>query len=191
MPFPTIRIPIFLDKDKPLSYSPGHHRAVMCDPLYLILEPFTTSMYDYNYDYYYGFQSTPMPLAYYNPINNFANNPNEGNNPPLVAPVMVILGLSTLKLLSCMGRINFWSRRIHFLIHLVYLIHWNFCSGPRSLTLIFLLNDNNEVLIHFWINFSMNRNRNFPFLSQFWINFSMDQNRYFTILIHSHKIIAR
>jgi len=56
-------------------------------------------MYDYNYDYYYGFQSTPMPPAYYNAINNFANNPNGGNNPSLVAPEMAILGLSTFKLL--------------------------------------------------------------------------------------------
>ena len=73
-------------------------------------------MYDYNYDYYYGFQSTPMPSVYYNPNNNFANNPNGGNNPPLVAPEMTILGLSTahaacdmplVTRLSCMSKINF------------------------------------------------------------------------------------
>ena len=52
-------------------------------------------MYDYNYDYYYGFQSTPMPPAYYDPINSFANNPNVGDGIiPILAPEIPTIGFN-------------------------------------------------------------------------------------------------
>ena len=53
-------------------------------------------MYDYNYDYYYGFQSTPMPPAYYDPINSFANNPNVGDGIiPILAPEIPTIGFNS------------------------------------------------------------------------------------------------
>ena len=58
----------------------------------------------YDYDYYYGFQSTPMPPAYYNPISNFANNPNVGGgiSPSFSEPQISMIGLARIVVFKTM-----------------------------------------------------------------------------------------